>query len=299
MQLISHKILEMCALQGQVFDEIIASGLGSRHPTVIGVAQMKGESPEAVYKYLLNDNDDFLVTSFIALKGQTVLFDADLAIELRPTMERFRDQAEVRLPFPAMILQFDQPIPEHVFFNYEPGHWVKSDDSIQALLIAGEEDVITAVAWFASNELNRVKWTMTSADFQRFIKDRDYRASTIALENKRQLQLLAVACVLYMNCENVELERVSAPAQVNAKRERKGKRPLPEYYICRIRKSLYVPTRKEEEEDEDRERRSSPHQHAVRGHFRRLQSGKTTWVVPHFRGVEQGPDKIYRVRREQ
>lgn len=49
-------------------------------------------------------------------------------------------------------------------------------------------------------------------------------------------RLLAAACIQYINCENVYLEKQGEVSEaVNRKREAKGKSRLEPYYVCRIR----------------------------------------------------------------
>jgi hypothetical protein len=110
-----------------------------------------------------------------------------------------------------------------------------------------------------------------------------------------QVKNLAIACIGYINCENIYLHREGdVPEAINAKRERKGKSRLEPYYTCRIRGVNYDgPVNK-----------GSGVEHGfrydVRGHFRRMDNGKTTWVRPHQRGLkhELYIPKVYTVDRK-
>lgn len=106
-------------------------------------------------------------------------------------------------------------------------------------------------------------------------------------------RLLAAACIQYINCENIYLEKQGeVPEAVNRKREAKGKSRLEPYYVCRIRGVQY---------DSQGTGEGSKHgiRYDVRGHFRRLETGKTIWVRPHQRGLtnELYVPKVYKVSK--
>lgn len=101
----------------------------------------------------------------------------------------------------------------------------------------------------------------------------------------RELDLvrkLANACIGYINCDNIYLAQDGiVPDKVNRKRAKQGKTILEPYYVCRIRGVQY---------DSNGEPTGEGTHHGfrydVRGHFRKLTSGKTTWVRPHQRGLQ-------------
>lgn len=104
---------------------------------------------------------------------------------------------------------------------------------------------------------------------------------------------LAVACIGYINCENIYLEKQGEVDEaVNRKREAKGKSRLEPYYVCRIRGVQY---------DSHATGEGSKHgiRYDVRGHFRRLETGKTIWVRPHQRGLQNElyVPKVYKVEK--
>lgn len=106
-------------------------------------------------------------------------------------------------------------------------------------------------------------------------------------------RLLAAACIQYINCENVYLEKQGeVPESVNRKREAKGKSRLEPYYVCRI---------KGVQHDSHATGEGAKHgiRYDVRGHFRRLDTGKTIWVRSHQRGLanELYVPKVYKVEK--
>lgn len=114
-----------------------------------------------------------------------------------------------------------------------------------------------------------------------------------SMKLSEKVRRLAGACIQYINCENVYLEKVGEiPEVVNRKREKKGKSRLEPYYVCRIRGVQY---------DSDGTGEGSKHgiRYDVRGHFRRMDTGKTIWVRPHQRGLknELYIPKVYHVSK--
>ena len=106
---------------------------------------------------------------------------------------------------------------------------------------------------------------------------------------------VAIACIGYINCENIYLHREDVPDKVNRKREAKGKSKLEPYYVCRIRGLNY------DSNGTTGEGSAHGFRYDVRGHFRRLTTGKTTWVRAHQRGLanELYVPKTYVVDKKQ
>ena len=123
-----------------------------------------------------------------------------------------------------------------------------------------------------------VKWTSQNPSGLETITDLNDEQVTGLLNFKT----LAIACIGYINCENVYLHKEGGVhPKVNEKRERKGKSRLEPYYVCRIRGVQY---------DSNGYEKGAGVKHGirydVRGHFRRLETGKTIWVRPHQRGLQ-------------
>ena len=62
---------------------------------------------------------DFEIAALIAAQAQTVIFHAEQVLALRLTLERFAESVDYRLPFTNVILQFDRPVSEQLFFDLE------------------------------------------------------------------------------------------------------------------------------------------------------------------------------------
>lgn len=231
---------------------------------------------------------DFRVAAHIAADAQTVLFSSEQALALRPALERFAEEVDYRPPFPNVILQFTSPIPETEFFAEERplaeivGQPVPDlpGDSVLALLLHQHENngetVNQAVAYFHSTAINRVMWTGNTLRYYP-----DAHPSDLARANKEHLKALAVACIAYINCINLMLERHEPDERVNRKRAAKGKRVLPPYYTVVVRPEY----RREGDDSSHGQGSSHGHRYDVRGHFRRLGDGRLTWVRPHQRGL--------------
>jgi hypothetical protein len=108
---------------------------------------------------------------------------------------------------------------------------------------------------------------------------------------KRRIANLALLCLAYMTSPGIETELIEAPPAVARRREREGKSPLPDYYICRLAKGRRYAT-----EGEPTGKHVS-FRFDVVGHFRRQPDGRTIWVRPHQRGLqhETYKPKVYRV----
>ena len=248
----------------------------------------------------IDTEHDFEVVALIAAQARTVIFRADQVLALRPALERFAEFVDYRLPFASIILQFDRPIPESLFFDLERPYqsdpailaeitrlwgeaglalhgWTPADgDGVVALLLTQAElDGVThnqAVAFFASTALNRVHWighTLTWLPYT----DQSFAANKYALRN------LAVACVAYLTCINLTLTLHEAPAQVQKRRAREGKAPILPYYTVDV-----APAYREPEGAEGAGNRHG-FRYDVRGHFRRLADGRLIWVRSHQRGL--------------
>jgi hypothetical protein len=123
-----------------------------------------------------------------------------------------------------------------------------------------------------------IKWTSQSSDGLETLADLSDEQEKKLLN----LKTLAIACIGYINCENVYLHKEGEVSEaINAKRERKGKSRLEPYYVCRIRGVQY---------DSQGYEKGTGVKHGirydVRGHFRHLATGKTTWVRAHQRGLQ-------------
>lgn len=100
-----------------------------------------------------------------------------------------------------------------------------------------------------------------------------------------QLKRIAVAVVGFINCENVALEKCYSPEQPVKSSTGRKKTDRPHYYVCKITKN-FEPSEAEQDSTITHHTGSShSFRYDVRGHFRRLSSGKTIWVKSHQRGV--------------
>lgn len=258
---------------------------------------------------------DFNVACGIVEKGKTIVFSSKQAEIFDEKTSRFIDDLDYRLPFQETILQFDEPlsakyplrrnmgISDHVsalllrqvqltkkeveeeykFWQDEMNrlHITDSDMTFQSFHFDSDEVIQNALCVvFSDNYVIRYGWQSGTTHEQAYIRDDvpdDYAdKSGVELTHYRNL---AIACIGYINCENIYLHREDVPDKVNRKREAKGKSKLEPYYVCRIRGVNYDSAGATGE--------GSKHgiRYDVRGHFRRLTSGKTTWVRPHQRGL--------------
>ncbi len=248
----------------------------------------------------VNDHTDTIATLRMLEDAQVIIFNAEQALALLPAIRRFEEQLDFRLPFSSVMFQLSEPIPETDILVQE-----RDDrDSLLALVVSQTEGGINnASMWFESTAVNRAQWenesvsplriaptAMEEDDSDLLIAD-NLPPFAVKLHNKEIIRLLACAMVAYINCENITLERQAVDEKINRKRAAKGKRELTPYYTVKIRGVRY-----EQGESESTGRHVS-FRFDVRGHFRRLEDGRLTWVRPHQRGVqhEMYIPKVYKV----
>lgn len=268
------------------------------------------ENPEGI---LYRQATDFSTAYGIVNDSKTIIFSTRQAEVFDEIATRHIDILDYKLPFPDLILQFDVPllakypmqrntgVSAHISglllrqitmtqeqIEMEIAHY---REDIESLAISDGEleiqpfhpnakgEIVQNVVCivFSDGYLLRFAWESGVTDEKAMLPDLFAERANVERIHYRNL---AVACIGYINCENVYLERESVPERINEKRERKGKSRLEPYYICRIRGVQYDST--------DPTGTGAKHgiRYDVRGHFRRLQTGKTTWIRPHQRGLQ-------------
>lgn len=260
---------------------------------------------------------DIMATGEIALRAQTILFDTQVMLDLIAHLDRIDLQGDIHLPYPYLILQFTQPIPEdRIMMHKEVNAWQSSrgilDDYVEGLILANPsqdsnypvKDVPrrSSVVWFSSKSVTRVAFMPERLNGEAapdFEPSANVRLREFQKQNHLQLIRLAYAVNLFLNAENVYLEAVRHDPVMQAKRERKGKRRLPEYHIVKIDKVQPVYTTPSQ-----RTGRTVSRMFPVRGHFRKLHNQeRRIWIPNHFRGLKHGPQsmvaEVYAVTPEE
>lgn len=241
--------------------------------------------------------------------GQTILFSGEQADVFMDVTKEYTDRLDFRLPFQHVYLSFSSAVAVPCWMGDK---WVEDEiiglaisqaevtadtiDSIKKLVADPyvlfaeapnlEIGLMNAVhVIYKDRETTHFSW-MSNADHELAVNP--YGP---VYESWINYKRLAIACIGYINCENVYLERQGeVPESVNRKRSAKGKSRLEPYYVCRIRGIQY-----------DSATTGNGRKHGirydVRGHFRRLETGKTIWVRPHLRGLanELYVPKVYKI----
>jgi hypothetical protein len=235
----------------------------------------------------------------VAKQAQVVLFSAEQADVFSAISESYQDDIDFRLPFDNVFLQFLRPIKfyyeKRSTNDYDRGsllavavrqtkhnrsevkEWIEKDTEEGKLSIDlpddGDDIFINQLCFLYEDwGTENLKWA-SGANLKFSFSDDTRSNAMLHWKN------LVIACIQYINCENIYLEKVGEVSEsLNRKREKKGKSRLEPYYICRIRGINY---------DSDPTGEGSKHgiRYDVRGHFRRYDSGKTVWVRPHQRGL--------------
>lgn len=225
-----------------------------------------------------NASRDFLLASLRA--SQTIVFAREQAEVFRGMSNTYTDTLDYKLPFGRVFLQFDEPVPV-VIAAYGPVELCCMMLAQDAETDEIDANVVNSVwAWFE----NPATKTMLMAVFGWDGKTQEKLLATQGAtdDDYNTAKAFAIACIGYINCENVYLAQDGiVPDKVNRKREKQGKKILEPYYVCRIRGVQY---------DSNGEPTGEGTHHGfrydVRGHFRKFTSGKTTWVRPHQRGLQ-------------
>lgn len=212
-----------------------------------------------------------------SFQSTTLFHDKERAMEL------------LSLPFPAMYIDVlnwvDQaPYPIKTAFLILSGEilnpFIKDIDSMRsgvafAFSIALSRKVGNSEwEWILSNNIYPVTY--------------DGKVISIAQEHKQPedrtiVDAAATICNILqvINCENTVVEKERDLTKVNRKRINKGKKPIPEVHVIRIKKQTTKYTYSGEYEiTELAEKRKSPITHFRRGHFRHYKSGRVIWIHP-------------------
>ncbi len=242
----------------------------------------------------------------VATDSQVILFPSDQAEVFFSAIDRYDMPLDYRLPFSRTMIQFTNPVNVEVF-DKKTRKVIK--DKISALLLSQDEidlDWVLASKQRIKNQpfnllhvpdqimdgsgfLNGLHGIFTDWNNIRLSWRSESQNELVSLDadnddaNRTSINIkrLAIACIGYINCENVYLHSVeSATLSINAKRERKGKSRLEPYYVCRIRGVQY-----DSAGNPTGEGAKHGIRYDVRGHFRRMMDGRTTWVRAHQRGL--------------
>lgn len=276
-----------------------------------------GPDGEKITKAQVDIDMQQFADSYRAAKSSKVLlFDKDQIDIFLKLIERgdFLPSVDYALPFMDVWLQLSSPIKISAWdgsrdciaflLTQATVNEKQYNDNVNHISYAGEmfeaESRFMPVDWsntqsitfnqvrtiFADMEVDVAAWTSQS----NVILTLDECDPTLMMW-KEKARRIAAACVQYTNCENVYLHKEGEVSdKVNRKREAKGKSRIEPYYVCRIRGVNY---------DSVATGTGATHsiRYDVRGHFRKLPTGKTTWVRPHQRGVhnELYVPKVYKV----
>lgn len=211
-------------------------------------------------------------------ESQTILFSSEQAKILLDAAHVYRDTLDYKLPFPFVFLQFSEPIP------VTTTEGASKQLCCLALVQLAESDAAdtnvlnTIWAWYKDTLSNPA----AKAQIYSWQGKTQEEILAIGEQGYDTMKAFAVAIIGYINCENIYLHREEgAPDKVNRKREKQGKAVFEPYYLCRIDGVQY---------DSNGEPISEGTHHGfrydVRGHYRKLPSGRTKWIRPHQRGLQ-------------
>lgn len=293
MHLIKPDIVRTCEQAVTQFCRV--SGL----PTDDRLLQVQAIRPHLTPAQLAAYSDavDFYITGFIARQAQTFIFDSRQIMAFLAAVDRQLAPGDYPAPFDCMIVQFTEPIPESEFLAglRTSGRPNDAGDTVAGLIMAFPTDgasVANVVAWYASTSINRAAMPLNGdgSVSQEFTVG--HGGPPEYVRDKQRIANLGLLCLAYLNSPGIEVARVETPTAINKRRVKDGKKPLEDYYLCRV-----VHERTAGAGEGEPTGRHVTFRFDVRGHFRRLPDGRTVWIRPHQRGVEHElyRPKAYRV----
>lgn len=269
----------------------------------LGVRDLSQVDPRRLPPRLAADYStamDFAAAAYIAAQARTFLFDIEQIRAFLPALDRRIAPAAHPLPFPSMFVQFSRGLDERLFTSgLRVSGSIEQSDEVLGLLISEPAQggtFVNVIAWYASTSINRVQLDAAGDG------SIEYRPSDVLPSSDRQamrrdkqrIATLGMLCLAYINSPGIEVERVAPDAAVNRRRVARGKRELPEYYVCVVRHERVAGS----DGEAAAAGRHVSFRFDVRGHFRTLRDGRTVWVRPHQRGLEHEryKPKAYDVR---
>jgi hypothetical protein len=256
---------------------------------------------------------DLDVAHEIVERAETIIFPSEIMLELLSNLDRIDCMGDIHLPYPYLIIQFTNPIPEETFMAHvEINDWQTiagmDKDYVEALFLANPSqdpewkdaaDIKrNCLAWFTSTSLNRVSWHAGNKNQRADLSYAPGAKGSLGsnqLENKERLIKIAYLINLFLNAPNVTFQRTHHDPVMQAKRERKGKKKLPDYHTVVIEKIQYTSS--------PSKGTGTPHSrmYPVRGHFRRIKGyDDPIWIPNHYRGLAHATDsmvkEVYKVK---
>jgi hypothetical protein len=237
---------------------------------------------------------DFYVTALLARDAQTFLFNSQQILAFIAAIDRKLPPGDYPTPFSRMIIQFTEPIQQGEFLTgiRTGGGPKEEDDFVAGLVIGVDAQGMSVSLWYTSTAINRAI-TMIGSDGSVLEKWTTLQGiSEESIRDKQRILNLAMLCLAYIHSPKIEIEHITADPVVNAKRQRKGKHPLPDYYICQVKRERHISTGPSTPTG-----RHVSFRFDVQGHFRRLSNGRTIWISSHQRGLDHElyKPKTYRV----
>jgi len=157
---------------------------------------------------------------------------------------------------------------------FVPSDYTMPDEETEASQRFRDDAIQAGLAGKNSLHFRSEPFVLCPELFQMYIETtgKDKATRAIINDTRDEIIFLIQMCSV-INCENVKLDAIDPSVTLNKKRKRKGKTPLFRYHVLQIGKTG-------RETNDIGGTHASPRMHLRRGHIRRLQSGKTTWVRP-------------------
>jgi hypothetical protein len=300
MNLIKDDIFHLANLTVSAFCGLYGVSVDNLYNVDRWSAQFSGKAL-ADYSHTL----DFGAAGWIAHRSQTFLLESDQVLQFLRAIDRKLPPGDYPAPFQYLCIQFTRGIDETLFTTGLRGTGsIEPGDEITGLLIAVPDaaenpryQFVNVIAWYKSTSLNRIQLNVGGDGTIEYrpLFERAGVDEAALYADKQRIANLAFLCLAYMMTPGMSIEHVAPDAAVNRKREAKGKKPLPDYYVCKWAGNA------DKVRSTGRREPGAGSAHSFRydvaGHFRRLPDGRTVWIRSHQRGIghEEYRPKVYRV----
>lgn len=218
------------------------------------------------------------------LNHPKVLYETSYHVERGVIYNAFQAVDAVRLPFPKMTIITSPPIEA---FNGKvtalvPIYVVQDGDSVLTYFVSNRKGKIDAIAFrYYTNETlgdNKLLTEIIATN------DQVKRIGENLINYMARFYLHVVVRVIYKMTMTDTDVFISKPtpeeARINAKRIRKGKKPLVEFRMITIDNTKRIASAPKGTTH------ASPRQHWRRGHWRNTKTGKKVWIDPMLVGDE-------------
>ena len=169
----------------------------------------------------------------------------------------------LRTPFDDVVFQFANDLTLLCMFSDDEG---ENPHISVRVIIRSADGQLSMIPYAFLLQSNEIKLTVEGIN-----NSKRYDTLDKAMRDRVDVMLYTLIAVI-LALADMSTEYVDEPAKLNKKRLKNSKPPIQDYHILHLGKRLV------KKSASHGGKHASPAMHNRRGHFRRYQSGKTTWV---------------------